>query len=159
MKETQVLMRKTTRKFILISSVILIVYFIILCLSGLILYPVLRYINYILIAIGIGLAFSEVKRNNIKHNSNYLPGLGMGFIIVFWSAIIFSLFVLLYARFIDQAFVNLIWPDPFYHNSDLNAYAIAVYSFSETLLFGVIMNLIVIQFVKRGNPSGSKWSW
>jgi hypothetical protein len=138
-------------KYGLITAAMLIVYFLIMSSSGLLRYSGLRFFNYALLAAGLSFAFTEAKRKMRNHNITYLPGLGMGFMMVLVTAIIFSVFVFIYAQVINTSFLDMIWPGLSYSNG--KAYAIGIYVFGETLAFGLLLDIILIQVFKRGDPS------
>ncbi len=153
MEKNQVSKRGLVLKYGLITVFMLIVYFAIMAVFGLIGYSALRIINYPLIALGVFLAIRELKQKRNDNNVGYLEGFSTGFVIVIFTAILFSIFVFIYARFINPNFIELIWPNPFSHNKDSNDVAFGMYTFGETLIFGVILVLIVMMFFKNdGSP-------
>jgi hypothetical protein len=149
MEENPVSLRGTGIKYGLITAAICIVYFLIMRFAGLIHITALRFLNYAILAIGIYLALNEVKHKINKHRVNYLPGLALGFMIIFISAVLFSIFIFIYARFIDPNFIAIIKPELPSYYGELNGYIIGVFIFSETIMFGVILNFLVMQFYKR----------
>jgi lysylphosphatidylglycerol synthetase-like protein (DUF2156 family) len=155
--QKQALKRPIVIKYTLVSAAMLIGYFLVLVFSGFLKYGGLRLINYLLIAVALYLAFSEFKRKNHPHILSFLGGLGMGFIIILASDIIFSFFIMVYG-FINPSFINDIWRNPFYNNESANVLAMTVYMFSETLFIGIILDIIVLTFLKRGDPSPEELS-
>jgi|GEM_PF-2617515 len=151
--ETRVSKTALVAKYVLITTAMLIVYFLIMSLFGLIKYSALRVINYPLIAIGVFLAIKEMKRKSGEDKVGYLAGFGTGFMIVLFTAILFSIFVFLYARFINLSFVSMIWPEPYSKDNDMNSLAIGMYIFGETLIFGLIIDFILMQYFKRDGGS------
>jgi hypothetical protein len=149
MEENPVSIRTTGIKYGLITAGICIVYFLVMRSAGLIHVTALRLLNYAILAVGIYLALNEIKRKIQKHRVNYLPGLALGFAIIFLSAVVFSVFIFIYARFLDPNFIQIIKPDLPNYYGDLNAYAIGVFIFSESIMFGVVLNFLVMQFFKR----------
>jgi hypothetical protein len=149
MQENPVSIRATGIKYGLITAAICIVYFLIMRAAGFVHITALRLFNYAFLAVGIFLALNEVKNRIHQHRVNYLPGLGLGFVIVGVTAVIFSIFVLVYSMFIDQAFVSAVKPDLPYFNGELNPYILGVFIFSESLIFGAVLNFLVMQFFKR----------
>ena len=153
MEEIQVSKRALVIKYAALTAAMLIVYFIIMALFGLVKYSALRVINYPLIAFGIFSAIKEIKRKSGQDKIGYLTGFSTGFMIVLATAILFSIFVFIYARFINVSFVNVIWPEPYSKDNDMNSLAIGMYIFGETLIFGVIIDFIAMQYFKRDGGS------
>jgi|SRR6185437_3533248 len=144
-------------KYTLITAAMLIVYFLILIYSGLMKYSGLRMINYLLIGIGLFLALREVQRKNQSHIVTFLGGLGMGFMIILITDIIFSFFIMAFG-FIQPSFISYVWKNPFYHNEAANAMAMSAYIFSETLFLGIVLDLIIMTAFKRGDPAPEELS-
>jgi len=149
MEEKLIPKRPTVIKYALLTALVLIIYFLIMDFTGLVRYSLLRFLNYPLIAIGVYLAAREIKHKNHPHQISYLSGIGMGFMMVLLTSIIFSVFIAIYAIFIDSSFVNLVWNEPYYNNTAANGMAMGFYVFAETLITGLILNLIVMQFFKQ----------
>ena len=153
MEEIQVSKTTLVAKYALLTVAMLIVYFLIMALFGLIKYSALRVINYPLIALGIFSAIKEIKRKSGNDKIGYLTGFSTGFMIVLATAFLFSIFVFIYAKFINLSFVNMIWPEPYSKDNDMNSLAIGMYIFGETLIFGVIIDFIAMQYFKRDGGS------
>ena len=153
MEEVQVSKTALVAKYAIFTVAMLIVYFMIMALCGLIKYSALRVINYPLIAIGIFMAIKEIKRKSGNDRVGYLTGFSTGFMIVLVTAILFSIFVFAYARWINLSFVNTIWPEPYSKDNDTNSFAIGMYIFGETLIFGLIIDFIAMQYFKRDGGS------
>jgi len=148
--------RPVTIKYIIITSAILILYFAILSVTGLMHYSGLRMVNYLLMAMSLYLAFKEIKAHSLPGDVSFLEVLGTGFMIVLGSAALFSIFVLIFGMYISPSIINAVWRNPFYHNTTANAMAMAAYIFSETLFLGIILDLIIAQFFKWGMPPESE---
>jgi hypothetical protein len=153
MEEIQVSKTALVAKYAVLTAAMLIVYFLIMSLFGLTKYSALRVINYPLIALGIFSAINEIKRKSGQNKIGYLTGFSTGFMIVLATAILFSIFVFIYARAINTSFVNMIWPDPYSKDNDTNSVAIGMYIFGETLIFGLIIDFIAMQYFKRDGGS------
>jgi len=151
MKENPVSLKATGIKYGLITAAICIVYFLVMDMAGLIHITALRFFNYAFVLLGLFLAMNEVIHKQHTHRINYLPGIALGFIIVFINAIIFSIFIFIYARFVDLNFVSLITPDLPPYNGTLNSYIIGVFTFSESIMFGAVLSFIIMQYFKRNN--------
>jgi hypothetical protein len=136
-------------KYALITAFVLIFYFLIMDFTGLVRYSLLRFLNYPLIAIGIYLAAKEIKHKNHPHQISYLAGIGVGLMVVLLASIMFSAFIAIYAIYIDSSFVNLIWKEPYYDNNVTNGLAMGFYVFAATLISGLVLNLILMQFFKQ----------
>jgi len=149
MKEAPVSLRGTAIKYGMITAAICIVYFLVMRLAGFVNIPVLRFFNYAFLALGLVLAFQEVTHRIHKHRIDYLQGLGLGFLIALITAIVFSIFIFIYSYFIDLNFLTIVKPNLPSYNGDLNPYIIGVFIFGESIIFGVVLNFIIMQFYKR----------
>ncbi|MGZ5244733.1 MAG: DUF4199 domain-containing protein [Bacteroidia bacterium] len=107
-----------------------------------------HFINYIFLAVCIALALNEARKTIHKHRINYLPGLGIGFWTSVTTAMLFSLFLLLYSNVFNKGFIEEIRPFmPF--SEYLSAGMISFVAFGETIAFGVIFSFIFMQLFKR----------
>jgi hypothetical protein len=156
MEENPISLRNTGIKYGLITAAICIVYFIIMRIAGFINYPALRFFNYAFLAVGLILAYIEVRHKIHKHRINYLPGLGLGFIIVLITAMAFSVFVFIYSMFIDPNFLNTIASNVPYFSGNMNSYIISVFVFGESMIFGVVLAFLIMQFFKRNSVDGDE---
>lgn len=140
-------------KYGIITAIAMMVYFLIMRALNLIQITEFRYINYIILAIGIYMAFLDEKRKLHEKEIDYLPGLGLGALTGAICALCFSLFVFIYSK-IDQGFVTSISDKIPIWNPDLvNSYVIAMLTFSEIFALGIIIAFVFMQLFKRNRLS------
>ncbi|RYD74973.1 MAG: DUF4199 domain-containing protein [Sphingobacteriales bacterium] len=110
--------------------------------------PAFRFVNYLILAICIGLALNEERRHIHKHRLSYLPGLGIGVWTAVTTALIYALFILLYANVFDKGFIEDVRPHlPF--QDYMSAGMMAFVAFGETMVFGAIASFVLMQLFKR----------
>jgi hypothetical protein len=141
--------RSTGFKYGLITAGACIIYFLIARASGFVNMTNFRFINYFILGVGISIGYIEVRHIIHKHRLNYLPGIILGFVMTFITAIVYTLFIFIYSRFIDLSFIPVISRDLPYYSSGLNAYIIGICIFFESMVVGVFLSFIVMQYFKR----------
>ncbi len=110
--------------------------------------PLFRFVNYIILAVCIGLALNEATKIIHKHRINYLPGLGIGLWTAFTTALLYALFMFIYSKMLNPDFVEQVRPYlPF--QDYVNAGMLSFVAFGETLVFGAIFSFVMMQFFKR----------
>jgi len=140
-------------KYGLITAGVCVVYFLVIRETGLINNTWLRFFNYAIIAGGLYPAFVELRKRSEGNSVSYMQCIGLGFFMVLVSAVGFAFFIGIYSSFIDTGFVNIIKPDLPYYRGKLNGLILGVYICSETILFGIIFLLIVLQLFRRNTFS------
>src|SRR5688572_24217254 len=68
--------------------------------------PGLRFIHFVVIAVGLTLAYMEVRRRIHMHRINYLPGLGLGLWTSLFAALLYAIFKLIYTTAINPDFMK-----------------------------------------------------
>jgi hypothetical protein len=141
--------RSIGTKYGIITAIVMMVYFLIMRALNLIQITEFRYINYVILAVGIYMAFLEEKKKLHEKEIDYLPGLGLGAWVGAAAAIFFTLFVFIYCK-IDQGFVRSISGHiPIWNPQLVNSYVVAMLIFSEIFALGIIISFVFMQLFKR----------
>lgn len=152
-----------------ITSLILIIYSMILQLTGLAANQYLGYVNHLIIIGGIIWAHKSYKEMGDGYMT-YGQGLGLGVVVSGVSGTISILFLYLYIKFIDDSMIGLIMEQA---RRDMESKGmgddeieqamavtekmmtpemIVVFGILAALLFGFIFSLIISAFTKNNNP-------
>lgn len=133
-------------KYGLITTTLLVVYFLAMKSFGLVHNVNLRFFNGIIMTIGVYLAISTYKKHNAQE-FNYLTGIGIGVFTSLVVAILFSAFISIYIiAFPDfLAKIKLYEPQGIY----LNQMAIAIILFIEAMASGCMISFISMQWLKK----------
>jgi hypothetical protein len=153
MEENHLSIRNTGIKFGLVTALFCIMYFLIMCMAGFIQNTNLRFISYFILAGGIVFAYNEVKHNIHRHRLSYLPGIILGFVMAFITAITYAAFIFIYSRFIDVSFIPVVSRDLPFYNGGLNAYIIGICIFFEAWVVGSFIAFTVMQYFKRNRSN------
>lgn len=146
--------RKLGFKYGIIATVVFIIVFLI---ARAIHYndPILRFANYIFLAVFIAMAMNEARRIIHKHRINYLPGLGIGFWTTVTTALLYAIFMLLYSTALNPGFIEEIRPHlPF--QDYISPGMLSFVAFGETFALGIIMSFVMMQFFKRNRGPESE---
>lgn len=133
-------------KFGLITTTILIAYFLIMQAFGLVHNINLRFFNAIIMTGGEYFAINKYKNTSGKH-FNYLEGIGVGVFTTLTVAITFCAFISLYiVAFPDfMAQIKAYEPQGIY----LNPLAIGIIVFMEATASGFMISYISMQWLKK----------
>src|SRR4051812_20503381 len=83
----------------------LLIYFLLMKLLGFETMVELRYLNFVIMLIGIRLFIMRLKREN-NGNLDYLHSLGYGFVVAALASLFFSTFMFIYLSYIDTAMMQ-----------------------------------------------------
>jgi hypothetical protein len=153
MEAAQITMRGTGARYALITVTLFIAFFLAMRAAGYANVTTLRFVNYAFLGLGIWLAFHHVQHLMHKHRISYLPGMILGFVMVFFTSLIYTIFIFIYSKFIDISFIPLISSDLPYYSAGLNAYIIGICIFFESMVVGVFFSFIAMQYFKRNRAS------
>jgi len=130
-----------------ITAIMMIVYFIIMWLLNLIEYAGFRYVNYLFIGLGIFLAYRSTLGKIHRLHLPYLQGLLMGLWTYGFAAIVFGIFVGIFAA-ANSGFLPAIAPKiPI--DGPLTPFMAGFLVFAESFIIGVVWTLILMQYFKR----------
>jgi len=131
-------------KWGIITSAILISYFLVMKFAGLVHILELRYLNAFIMLGGIWFAVREFKR---KFEFNYFSGLITGLSTGFIATTIFAVFSFLYVTVIDPAFMKAIQENDLM-GQYLNQYLVPVQIFIEGATSAFLFSYIAMQRLK-----------
>ncbi len=153
----------------LIAGVVLIIYSMILQLTGLALESWASWITYIILAIVIYLAHNKFKETGDGFLT-FGQGIGIGFWISLVGGVISSVFSFIYFTFVDSSFIDQLMEKARYDmeeagNSDaqiemamewtskiMSPGGLFIMGIVGTLFMGFIISLIVSAITKKNNP-------
>ncbi|NDK55428.1 DUF4199 domain-containing protein [Pontibacter fetidus] len=143
-------MEKIGLKYGLLTAAGLIGYFLIMRLLGLVHILEFRFLNSVIMAIGIVLALRAFKR--AKHgNIGYLSGLGAAFLTALVGTLIFSVFMLVYIKAFDDALLKVLTSNRMVGEQVANTPGLVIFMvlMMEGVISGAMIGFIAMQFFKR----------
>ncbi|MEQ8471211.1 MAG: DUF4199 domain-containing protein [Marinoscillum sp.] len=138
-------------KFGLITTALLVLYFLAMKAFGLVHNVNLRFFNGIIMSVGVYWAISGYKKQN-PNKFSYLEGIGLGVITSLVVALLFSAFISLYIFAFPDFLTKIKIYEP--QGIYLNQLAIAVILFIEALASGCMISFISMQWLKKERPFG-----
>ena len=131
------------------AALMMIIYFIIMQQLNLIQYTGLRYVNYLFIGIGIWLAYKSTLNKIHRLHLPYLQGLLMGMWTYGFAALVFGVFVGIYAS-TNPGFLPMV-VSRIAFDGTLTPFMAGFLVFAESFVIGIIWTLILMQYYKREN--------
>ncbi len=137
-------------KYGLLTAAALIAYFLLMALLGLTHIVELRFLNGIILAVGVVLALRGYKVKE-EGNVKYFKGLGTGIITSIVATVIFATFMLIYLKIAGEAFVELLTAEQYLGQRIEVTPGIVIFTvlMLEGLISGVMISFIAMQFFKR----------
>jgi membrane-associated HD superfamily phosphohydrolase len=111
----------------------------------------LRYLNFVILLIGLVIAFITYKKKNKAQGIDYLTGLKIGFQITSISTTLFAIFIGIYLS-IDHHFMEYLKSHAFY-GSFLTPGLSAIGILMEGHASGAIMTFMAMQYFKANNDT------
>ncbi|MBJ6117980.1 DUF4199 domain-containing protein [Pontibacter sp. BT310] len=143
-------MEKIALKYGLLTAIGLIGYFFVMKAIGLSHIVELRFLNSVILTIGIVMTLRGLKRAKKEH-FGYLSGLGAAFLTSVVATIIFSAFMLIYIKTFDDSLLTVLS-----HNSMVGervsstpGLVIFMVLMLEGVISGAMIGFIAMQFFKR----------
>jgi hypothetical protein len=125
----------------------LLIYFLLMKLLGFETMVELRYLNFVIMLIGIRLFIMRLKREN-NGNLDYLHSLGYGFVVAALASLFFSTFMFIYLSYIDTAMMqNIQAHQPF--GQYLTPSSAAIVLLLEGDASGAIIAFVLAQYVGK----------
>ncbi|MEQ8413579.1 MAG: DUF4199 domain-containing protein [Imperialibacter sp.] len=167
--EQQVTTRGVGLQYGVIAGVVMIIYGLVLQLTGLVFESWASWINYIFLAVIIFLAHKKFKEDGDGFLS-FGQGLGVGFWISLVGGVISSVFSFIYITFVDPSFIETMMEKARYDMEEqgmadaqidqamamtenfLNPGMMFVFGIVGVLFFGFILSLIVSAITKKTDP-------
>lgn len=143
-------MEKISLKYGLLTAAGLIGYFLLMNLIGLEHILELRFLNAVIMAIGIVLALRAFKRAK-QGNIGYLSGLGTGFLTSLVATLIFSSFMLLYIKAFDDSLMEVLTQNRMVGERIASTPGLVIFMvlMLEGVISGAMIGFIAMQFFKR----------
>lgn len=132
----------------LVTSALLILYFLIMKWFNLIHIVELRFVNILILMGGVLFALNTYRHDRHLNKITYLKGLSVGFITTLVTAAVFSFFMLLYLNLFDTGFLKLVQQDAWF-GAYLNPGGASLAVFLETAASGSIFSFMCMQFLKK----------
>ncbi len=143
-------MEKIGLKYGLLTAAGLIAYFIIMSLLGLVRIVELRFLNGIIMAIGVTMAIRAYKRAS-EGNIGYFSGLGVGALTSIVSTTLFAAIILLYIKIGGGSLVETLSNDRYIGERIQSTPGLVVFSvlMIEGVISGVMVSFIAMQYFKQ----------
>lgn len=132
----------------LFTSVLLIVYFLIMKWFNLIHIVELRFVNVLILMGGVLFALNTYRHDRHVNKITFLKGLSVGFVTTMVTAATFSFFMLLYLTVFDAGFLKMIQQDAWF-GAYLNPGGASFAVFLETAAAGNVFTLMCMLFLKK----------
>lgn len=113
MATQKVSVEATGIRYGIFASVAMIIYFIVMNLVGLAHLEEVRFMSHAFILIAVVLAIGTFKRIHGGYIP-YLPGLGLGFVVGLTAAVLYALFIFVYANFLNPDFLTVLEHQDYY---------------------------------------------
>lgn len=146
-------MEKLGLKYGLMTAAGLIAYFLFMKLIGLSHILEFRFLNGIIMAIGIVMALRAYKRREKTPYVPYLSGLGLSFITALAATLVFSAFMLVYIKGFDDSLIEVISADRMFGERVESTPGIVIFMvlMMEGVISGAMIGFIAMQFFKRND--------
>ncbi|GAB3196048.1 hypothetical protein ABID22_001703 [Pontibacter aydingkolensis] len=143
-------MEKIGLKYGLLTAAGLIAYFLLMRLVGLTHIVELRFLNGIIMAIGITMAIRALKIKE-KGNIGYFSGIACGTITAIVGTTIFAALMLVYLKIGGQSLVEVLSADRYFGEHVQSTPGVVVFSvlMLEGVISGVLISFIAMQYFKQ----------
>ena len=145
-------MEKIGLKYGLLTAAGLIGYFLIMNLIGLSHILEFRFLNGLIMAIGIVLALRAFKKKK-QGNIGYLSGLGAAFMTGLFATLIFASFMLLYIKAFDESLLAVLTSNQMVGERVASTPGLVIFMvlMLEGVISGAMIGFIAMQFFKRAD--------
>ncbi|MCC9167619.1 DUF4199 domain-containing protein [Pontibacter harenae] len=145
-------MEKIALKYGLMTAAALILYFLLMRLLSLAHVVELRYLNAVILAIGVVMALKGY-RNRLEGGIPYFKGIGSGVLTAITATLLFAVFMLLYVKALDDSFVDVLSAEELFGGRVEGTPGIVVFSvlMLEGVVSGFFISFIAMQWFKRRN--------
>ncbi|GAB3815574.1 DUF4199 domain-containing protein [Pontibacter rugosus] len=143
-------MEKIGLKYGLLTAVALIAYFLLMHLLGLTHIVELRFLNGVILAVGVVLAIKGYKAV-VDGNISYFKGLGTGVITSVISTVIFAAFMIIYTQIGGDELVETLTAERYFGQRIEATPGIVIFTvlMIEGLISGFMISFIAMQFFKQ----------
>jgi hypothetical protein len=130
-----------------LTAVALLAYFLLMKLLGYAGIVELRFLNFIIMLLGVRFFILRLKHEN-DGRLEYLQSLGYGFIVAAIASVIFSAFMMIYLAYIDHSLLQSIQTNQRFGESITPASA-ALVLILEGCASGLIVSFVLAQYMGR----------
>lgn len=145
-------MEKLSIKYGLLTAFGLIFYFLFMKLIGFLHIVELRFLNAVILAVGICLALRAYKRLMLG-DIGYLKGLGIAYLTALVATVIFAAFMLIYIKGFDDSLIEVLTAENLFGErvASTPGLVIFVVIMLEGMISGFMIGFIAMQYFKRQN--------
>ena len=143
-------MEKIGIKYGLLTAAGLLAYFLIMSLIGLVHIIELRFLNAIIMAIGVSMAIRAYKIK-MRGNIGYFSGLGVGTLTAIIGTTLFAALILLYIKLAGHSLVEVLSAERYFGDRVQSTPGLVVFSvlMLEGVISGVMISFIAMQYFKQ----------
>jgi len=143
-------MEKTGLKYGLLTAVALLVYFFLMKLLGLVRIIELRFLNGIIMAIGITLAIKAYKQM-VHGNISYFKGLATGLITSVVATVVFAALMVFYVKTAGHSLVEMLSSERYFGEQIESTPGVVIFSvlLLEGVISGFMISFIAMQWFKK----------
>jgi fumarate reductase subunit D len=147
MKKTRLL--RLISRYSGLTFIALVIYFLLMKLLNLASMVELRFVNLIILFLGIRFFLGQVRREN-NDSLEYLKSLAYGFIVSIFTSLYFALFIFLYLSLADKSFLEYLQINqPF--GDYLTPGSAAMVIILEGCSSGAVISFLLVQLMTRGS--------
>ena len=143
-------MEKVGLKYGLFTAFGLIGYFLLMKLIGLEQIIELRFLNGLIMAVGVTMAIRAYKRS-LKGEIGYFRGLGTGIITAVLATVVFAVFMVVYIKAFDDALLDVLAGEQFFGERMAITPGVVIFMvlMVEGVISGFMISFIAMQWFKR----------
>lgn len=147
MAATETSLKKLGIRVGILTSILMIAYFILMRVLNLVHIPELRYFNFVILFVGLFYAYWNYSRSN--ENILYLPGLGLGALTTASSIMPFAAFLFIYFNHLEPNLLELLKNNTTISFADyMTPLSVAGAIVMEGMSAGLIISFILMQYYK-----------
>lgn len=143
-------MEKISIKYGLFTALSLILYFLLMKLLGLVHIVELRFLNGLILTVGIVIAIRALKKVK-EGNIGYFQGLGTAFLTASIATVLFAAFMLIYIKAFDDSLIEVLSADNLFGERVSSTPGLVVFMvlMIEGMVSGFMIGFIAMQYFKR----------
>lgn len=144
------IMEKIGLKYGLLTAVGLVAYFLLMKLVGLVHVVELRFLNGLIMAVGVVLAIKAYKSVS-QGNIGYFKGIGTGMITAVTGTVIFAAFMVVYTKIAGGELLEMLSAERYFGQRLEATPGIVIFSvlLLEGIISGFMISFIAMQYFKR----------
>lgn len=149
-------MGMTGLKYGLLTAAGLILYFFLMRMLGLLHITELRFLNGIIMAVGVVLAIRAYKADSAGHIP-YFKGLGTGVVTAVTGTVVFAAFMVTYAVIAGEEMIRILKSEQYFAERVEATPGIVIFTvlMLEGLISGFLISFIAMQFYKNDDYKAS----